>query len=58
MTVQFSLEGRPIGSTVQIAKVRLEDLYFLLELTPKTPDEAEFQFEFTNTEPEWWNSSA
>lgn len=58
LTAQFSLEGRPIGSTIQIAKVRLEDLYFLLELTPKTADTAEFQFEFTNGESEWWNPSA
>ena len=58
MTTQFYIEGRPIGTTIQIAKVRLGDQYFLLELTPKTADEAKFQFEFTNREPEWWNPSA
>jgi hypothetical protein len=58
MTTQFYIEGRPIGTTIHIAKVRLDDLYFLLELTPRTADTAEFEFEFTNGEPEWWNSSS
>jgi hypothetical protein len=56
MTVQFSLEGRPLASTIPIAKVRLEDQYFLLELTPATTDTAHWEFQFTNTEPEWWRA--
>jgi hypothetical protein len=40
-----------------MAKVRLGDQYFMLELTPATADTAHWEFQFANSEPEWWEAA-
>lgn len=58
MTAGFTLEGRPFGTPVPIAKVLIDGVYMLLELTPTAAKEVEYHYEVTNAEPEWWDSPA
>ncbi len=59
MIVGYTLEGRLPGSAVQIAKVRVDGVYYLLKFTPVSDRELSFDYEVTNGEPpEWWKSPA
>jgi hypothetical protein len=55
MTTGFTLEDRPLGKAVPIVKVLLDGTYMMLELTPRGPNEVEYDYEITNEKPEWWS---
>ena len=44
ISVQYSIAGYPIGSTIELAKVRLEDQNFLLKVTRDTADASTFNW--------------
>jgi hypothetical protein len=58
MSAGWTLLDRPIGQTFQIARIRVDGLYFLLELTRTAADATQFHWDFATDEPEWWNPSA
>jgi hypothetical protein len=58
MSAGWTLIDRPIGQTFQIARIRLDGLYFLLELTRTAADATKFHWDVATDEPDWWNPSA
>lgn len=54
MITGYTLLNRPTGMPVQIAKLRVDGVYYLLKLTPTDTDEMAFDYEVTDEKPEWW----
>ncbi|MCV7008232.1 hypothetical protein [Mycobacterium gordonae] len=53
----YNVLDRPFGQTLQIAKLRVDGMYFMLELTRAAADETTFHWDFTRDKPEWWDGS-
>ncbi|OBA70602.1 hypothetical protein A5641_12185 [Mycobacterium sp. 1554424.7] len=57
ISAQYSIAGYPIGSTIELVKVRLNDQNFILKVTRDTANASTFDWEYEQSGPGAWRGS-